>query len=110
MNKTYLTTIIASLALGSCIAASSNIAHAADNNVTDQSFTAVGLLATQATCEKHSINTIIVNVPGFTSRAACEKFLVPNAHTKDFLGTDGEICRINYNFDGLCVALHDETM
>ena len=105
MNKTYLTTIIASLALGSCIAASSNIAHA--ENVTD-SFTAVGLLATQATCEKHSINTIIVNVPGFTSRTACEKFLVPNAHTKDFLGTDGEICRINYNFDGLCIAMSDE--
>ena len=105
MNKTYLTTLIASLALGSCIAASSNIAHA--ENVTDQSFTAVGLLATQATCEKHSINTIIVNVPGFTSRAACEKFLVPNAHTKDFLGTDGEICRINYNFDGLCIPMQD---
>ena len=105
MNKTYLTTLIASLALGSCIAASSNIAHA--ENVTD-SFTAIGLLATQATCEKHSINTIIVNVPGFTSRTACEKFLVPNAHTKDFLGTDGEICRINYNFDGLCVAMSDE--
>ena len=105
MNKTYLTTLIASLALGSCIAASSNIAHA--ENVTD-SFTAIGLLATQATCEKHSINTIIVNVPGFTSRTACEKFLIPNAHTKDFLGTDGEICRINYNFDGLCVAMSDE--
>ena len=105
MNKTYLTTLIASLALGSCIAASSNIAHA--ENVTD-SFTAIGLLATQATCEKHSINTIIVNVPGFTSRTACEKFLVPNAHTKDFLGTDGEICRINYNFDGLCIAMSDE--
>ena len=106
MNKTYLTTIIASLALGSCIAASSNIAHA--ENVTDQSFTAVGLLATQTTCKGHNINTIIVNVPGFTSRAACEKFLIPNAHTKDFLGTYGEICRIYYNFDGLCVAMSDE--
>ena len=105
MNKTYLTTIIASLALGSCIAVSSNIAHASE--VDGHSFTAVGLLATQATCEKHSINTIIVNVPGFTSRAACEKFLIPNAHTKDFLGTDGEICRINYNFDGLCVPMQD---
>ena len=107
MNKTYLTTIIASLALGSCIAVSSNIAHA--ENVTD-SFTAIGLLATQTTCKGKEINTIVVNIPGFRSRAACEKFLVPNAHTKDFLGTDGEICRINYNFDGLCVALHDETM
>ena len=106
MNKTYLTTIIASLALGSCIAAQSTISHA--EVVTVPSFTAVGLLATQATCEKHSINTIIVNVPGFTSRTACEKFLIPNAHTKDFLGTDGEICRINYNFDGLCIAMSDE--
>ncbi len=108
MNKKYLTTILASLALGSCIAASSNIAHASESvTTTSDSFTAVGLLATQATCEKHSINTIIVNVPGFTSRTACEKFLVPNAHTKDFLGTDGEICRINYNFDGLCIAMQD---
>ena len=108
MNKTYLTTIIASLALGSCIAASSNIAHAADNNVTDQSFTAVGILATQATCQLNSIETKVINIPGFKSRTACEKFLIPNAHTKDFLGTDGEICRINYNFDGLCVAMSDE--
>ena len=105
MNKTYLTTLIASLALGSCIAASSNIAHA--ENVTD-SFTAIGLLATQATCKGKDINTIVVNIPGFKSRTACEKFLIPNAHTKDFLGTDGEICRINYNFDGLCVAMSDE--
>ena len=107
MNKTYLTTIIASLALGSCIAASSNIAHAADNSVTDQSFTAVGILATQATCQLNSIETKIINIPGFKSRTACEKFLIPNAHTKDFLGTDGEICRINYNFDGLCVNMND---
>lgn len=95
MNKT-----IKALSLAACMTVSS-LAMSQD------SFTAVGLLATQATCEKHSINTIIVNVPGFTSRTACEKFLVPNAHTKDFLGTDGEICRINYNFDGLCVPLQD---
>ncbi len=106
MNKTYLTTIIASLALGSCIAASSNIAHA--EVVTDQSFTAVGILATQATCQLNSIETKVINIPGFKSRTACEKFLIPNAHTKDFLGTDGEICRINYNFDGLCIAMSDE--
>lgn len=98
MNKNYLTTIIASLALGSV----ANIAHASDD-----SYTAVGLLATQTTCKGHSINTIIVNIPGFKSRLACEKFLVPNAHTKDFLGTDGEICRINYNFDGLCIAMQE---
>ena len=104
MNKTYLTTIIASLALGSCIAVSSNIAHA--ENVTD-SFTAVGILATQATCQLNSIETKVINIPGFKSRTACEKFLIPNAHTKDFLGTDGEICRINYNFDGLCVPMQD---
>ncbi len=105
MNKTYLTTIIASLALGSCIAASSNIAHA--ENVTD-SYTAIGLLATQTTCKGKEINTLVVNVPNFKTLSACKKFLIPNAHTKDFLGTDGEICRINYNFDGLCVAMSDE--
>ncbi len=108
MNKTYLTTIIASLALGSCIAASSNIAHAESVTTTSDSFTAIGLLATQTTCKGKDINTIVVNVPGFRSRTACEAFLIPNAHTKDFLGTDGEICRINYNFDGLCVAMSDE--
>ncbi len=106
MNKTYLTTIIASLALGSCIAASSHIAHASEAD--GHSFTAIGLLATQTTCKGKDINTIVVNVPGFRSRTACEAFLIPNAHTKDFLGTDGEICRINYNFDGLCVAMSDE--
>lgn len=108
MNKTYLTTLIASLALGSCIAASSNIAHASESvTTTSDSYTAVGLLATQTTCKGKDINTIVVNVPGFRSRTACEKFLIPNAHTKDFLGTDGEICRINYNFDGLCIAMQD---
>ncbi len=107
MNKTYLTTIIASLTLGSCIAVSSNIAHAESVTTPADSFTAVGLLATQTTCKGHNINTIIVNIPGFKTRTACEKFLIPNAHTKDFLGTDGEICRINYNFDGLCVPMQD---
>ena len=74
----------------------------------EDSFTAVGILATQATCQLNSIETKVINIPGFKSRTACEKFLIPNAHTKDFLGTDGEICRINYNFDGLCVAMSDE--
>ncbi len=107
MNKTYLTTIIASLALGSCIAASSNIAHAESVTTTSDSYTAVGLLATQTTCQLNSIETKVINIPGFRSRTACEKFLIPNAHTKDFLGTDGEICRINYNFDGLCIPMQD---
>lgn len=96
MNKT-----ITALSLAACMTVLSLPAIAQD------SFTAIGLLATQTTCKGKDINTIVVNIPGFKSRTACEKFLIPNAHTKDFLGTDGEICRINYNFDGLCIAMQD---
>lgn len=103
MNKN-----ITALSLAACLTIAP-IVHSADNNsnVVTDSYTAIGLLATQTTCKGKDINTIVVNVPGFRSRSSCEAFLIPNAHTKDFLGTDGEICRINYNFDGLCIAMQD---